>query len=290
MGRTEDLKKTQELIGCVTESNLKYVDSYVSNHLGIFIPSVGFCEYAITPQHTHPTYSFLLFVTKEQNLVSVKVNVQPKQILAVAFSPDIPHEEAQTEQFTRYIAICIEKKFYEEIYRKFNDKVPSEQLWEQFAVSRKIMIYINSFLNECESKLAGHNDILDALATIITHSLIRAQLSVAPGKSIIYEKFEIQKVVEYMQQNFGKKLTIKSLAQMVTMSESNFIRLFKKETGLSPMDFLIKLRIEKAKKLLRAGSLNITEVSLQCGFSSTSHFSTSFTKHTGVKPSEFQSK
>jgi AraC-like DNA-binding protein len=211
-------------------------------------------------------------------------------LLAVAFSPDIPHEEEKTEQFTRYIAICIEKKFYEEIYREFNDKAPPEQLWGQFAVSQQIMIYINSFFNECESKLAGHNDILDALATIITHSLIRAQLSVAASKSVIYEKFEIQKVVEYMQQNFGKKLTIKSLAKMVSMSESSFIRLFKKETGLSPMDFLIKLRIDKAKKLIRAGSMNITEVSLHCGFSSTSHFSTSFTKHAGVKPSEFQSK
>jgi transcriptional regulator GlxA family with amidase domain len=113
-------------------------------------------------------------------------------------------------------------------------------------------------------------------------------LQINGNSSIIYEKFEIEKAVQYMQQNFGKKVTVRQLAAMVNMSESHFIRCFKKETELSPMEFLIKLRVEKAKKLLQANNLNITDISLQCGFSSASHFSASFAKHAGLTPSEFQ--
>ena len=63
------LQMIQNLVGDISESNLKYVDCYISDELGLFIPSVGFCEYAIIPQHTHPAYSFVLFFSKEQNIV-----------------------------------------------------------------------------------------------------------------------------------------------------------------------------------------------------------------------------
>lgn len=54
-------EKRPESCRCISESDLKYVDYYVSENFAIFIPSVGFCEYAIMPQHTHPAYSFILF-------------------------------------------------------------------------------------------------------------------------------------------------------------------------------------------------------------------------------------
>lgn len=81
---------------------------------------------------------------------------------------------------------------------------------------------------------------------------------------------------------------VRELAKLANMSESNYIRLFKKEAGMAPMEYLINLRLDKAKKLLRTGSKSITEISLQCGFGSPSHFSNSFTKHLGLTPSDYQ--
>ncbi len=46
------LKRVQSLVGNIAQENLKYVDCYISQNLSMFIPSVGFCEYAITPNHT----------------------------------------------------------------------------------------------------------------------------------------------------------------------------------------------------------------------------------------------
>lgn len=61
----QDMKNIQNLVGnSITEGNLKHVDVYVSKNLGIFIPSTGFCEYAIKHNHTHPSYSFIVFSLK----------------------------------------------------------------------------------------------------------------------------------------------------------------------------------------------------------------------------------
>jgi AraC-like DNA-binding protein len=283
-----DITKIQELVGAISPGNLKYVECYVATGLGIFIPSVGFCEYAVTPRHIHPSYSFILYSLPQQSLAPLEIDLPADHYLVSAISPDIPHEEKTGDSFIRYIAICIDKALYENIYAQYTNSVPKQYIWKQFSVDKNIMLYIKKFLAEYQDGLQGYQDILENLGTIITHHLIRGLLQINGNSSIIYEKFEIEKAVQYMQQNFGKKVTVRQLAAMVNMSESHFIRCFKKETELSPMEFLIKLRVEKAKKLLQANNLNITDISLQCGFSSASHFSASFAKHAGLTPSEFQ--
>lgn len=79
-----------------------------------------------------------------------------------------------------------------------------------------------------------------------------------------------------MHQNFGKKISDRDLAVISNMGESYFIHIFKKEIGLTPMEYLNKLRIEKAKKLIEARENNITEIAGLCGYCSASYFSYCF--------------
>jgi len=278
----------QKLVGDINEPDLKNVDYFVSKNFGIFIPSVGYCQYAIRPQHTHPAYSFFLFFSKEQNIIPVNINILPGHYLAAAMAPDVPHEEKETDTFTRYVAIFIAKNFYETIYALYSKELPKPYSWEQFLVEHEIMIYIKKFISETENALPGRQDVMNALATVLTHQLIRGLLSINKSVDFLTEKFEIEKAIAFMHQHFGKKLTIAELARIANMSESHFMRIFKKETGLTPMEFLIRTRLEKAKKLLRMGGKKVTETALECGFNSTSHFSSCFTKYLGMTPSEYK--
>lgn len=141
----KDMTNIQKLVGDISESNLKYVDYCVSENFGIFIPSVGFCEYAIMPQHTHPAYSFVLFFSKEQSLRPVTIKILPEHYLVTAMTPGIPHEEKETDTFTRYMAIFISKKLYETIYSNYRPKPPEQYFWDQFLVGHEIMIYLKKF-------------------------------------------------------------------------------------------------------------------------------------------------
>ncbi len=285
---SKEIKSIQRLVGDISESDLRYVEYYVSEHFSIFIPSVGFCQYAITPQHTHPAYSFILFFSKDQGIVSPEIEIYPNHYLVTAMSPDIPHEEKEGDTFTRYIAILIEKDYYEKIHIDYCGKQPEKYIWKQFITDHEIMTYIKKFMTEYDNKKSGYDNILKALGEIITHLFIRNLLKIDVKVDYITDKFEIENVIEYLHQHYWEKITIATLAQITKMSDAHFIRVFKKETGLSPMEFLIKVRIEKAKKFLRNSTENITEIALECGFSSTAHFSSSFTKLMGVNPSTYR--
>jgi AraC-like DNA-binding protein len=151
------------------------------------------------------------------------------------------------------------------------------------------MAHIKKFMHEYENKTAGREDILNALAVIITHFCVRGLLGIHEQNMPVWDSFDMDRAIQYMHQHFGRKLTVAGLAQMLSMSPSHFTGLFKKETGLPPMDYLIKIRIEKAKKLIRADDkMPLTEVALQCGFNSLSHFSVSFSKHMHRTPSQYR--
>jgi len=283
-----DIQKVRALVGDITEDDLKYVDYYVSDNFGIFIPSVGFCQYAIKPRHTHPAYSFILLFSEEQSIVQLQIKMRPEHYLVTAMAPEVPHEEDSAGTFTRYIAVLISRDLYETQYAAYSGNAPHQYNWDQFLVPHDIMLPLKRFMSEYENRLPGSQQVLEGLAVMITHQFIRSLLKIHASPDFVTERFEIGRVIEYLHQNYGEKLSVNKMAGIANMSESNFTRIFKKETGIAPMEYLIRLRLDKAKMLLRAGAINITEISLQCGFNSLSHFSSCFTKHVGLSPSEYQ--
>jgi AraC family transcriptional regulator len=91
---------------------------------------------------------------------------------------------------------------------------------------------------------------------------------------------------EILIQHIGEPITIKELSRKVAMNECYLKKGFKEMFGATIFDFYQSQRMEHAKYLLYEKGLSVTEVSLLLGYSSISHFSTAFKKHTGLKPCE----
>lgn len=77
------------------------------------------------------------------------------------------------------------------------------------------------------------------------------------------------------------------LAQKMHISEVYFRRIFKESFGISPKQYILDIRIRKAKQLLYSGNISVTKVSEQCGFSSVYHFCRIFKEKTGLTPTEY---
>jgi AraC-like DNA-binding protein len=99
-------------------------------------------------------------------------------------------------------------------------------------------------------------------------------------------KESIHHAREILLQHIGDPLTIKELSRKVAMNECYLKKGFKEIFGTTIFDFYQQQRMEHAKYLLYEKSLSVTDVSALLGYSSISHFSAAFKKHTGLKPCE----
>jgi AraC-like DNA-binding protein len=100
------------------------------------------------------------------------------------------------------------------------------------------------------------------------------------------DREKIVKAREILIQHIGEPITIKELSRKVAINECYLKKGFKELFGTTVFDFYQSQRMEHAKYLLYEKGLSVTEVSLLLGYSSISHFSTAFKKHTGLKPCE----
>lgn len=100
------------------------------------------------------------------------------------------------------------------------------------------------------------------------------------------DREKILRAREILIQHIGEPITIKSLSRKVAMNECYLKKGFKEMFGTTIFDFYQSQRMEHAKYLLYEKGLTVTEVSVLLGYSSISHFSTAFKKHTGLKPCE----
>ena len=97
----------------------------------------------------------------------------------------------------------------------------------------------------------------------------------------------LQPAIEYISQNFNQNITIETLAELVGMSPSYFRKRFVQVIGTSPIAYAKKMRIEKAKEILKSDHESLTDIAIALGYSNLFDFSRDFKKHVGVAPSKY---
>jgi len=98
------------------------------------------------------------------------------------------------------------------------------------------------------------------------------------------------RVLEYIHAHHTEQMSVDTLASLARQSKFHFIRSFKSVTGQTPYQYVLHLRIEKAKELLQHSFRTVTDISFVLGFSSPSQFFRIFAKHVGVTPEQYRTK
>ena len=254
------------------------------------MPVGGSCFYALVPEHAHPSYMFVLHFD-DQTALRMNGKIIPAQHGKLfSLGPDIRHQELPSDTPPRYIAVLVDPSFFEQQLALY-PRAEGIRFSGSFSEPRgDLLPLLKKFMGEAESIIPGRETVLHALATELTHAIIRSTLNFDASNFRISSRIEINRVIEYVHAHIDGKLTVESMAGVAHMSPSHFARVFKEETGKPPMDYLHHIRLARAKKLLIAGDRSITDIALACGFNSHSYLSTCFKKEYRMTPSEYQQR
>ncbi len=95
-------------------------------------------------------------------------------------------------------------------------------------------------------------------------------------------------VADYIKEHFCEKLTLDSLAEVANYSKQTLITKFKRDHLMTPVEYITRLRVNKAKDLLVNSNLSIAVISEKCGYETPYYFSNTFKKHIGVSPLQYR--
>ncbi len=210
----------------------------------------------------------------------------------------IDFPEASKNNPTQCLALAIDQAKIAEILNFLNEQYPKEghnMYWQLnyqnyfFYNNVEMAATINKLIKECMSTSVTKDIFADLTLKELLIRIIQTQTvkSIDEGKFLDANN-PIKEVTEYIKQNLKENMSLKSLSEKACMSTTSFYRFFKRELGMSPIEYILNEKIKCAKNLLRNPTLQINEVCYLSGFEDANYFIRLFKKHEGITPKQYQ--
>lgn len=100
----------------------------------------------------------------------------------------------------------------------------------------------------------------------------------------------VRRAISYIEDNYPEKITVESIAAYVGIDRTCLYRIFKKNLNISPAQFLISYRLERAKAMMEHDNLTISEIAVSTGFFDAAHFTGAFSKKYGISPGRYHAE
>lgn len=167
------------------------------------------------------------------------------------------------------------------IFRHFRPEIPEEN--DVIRLMDKIRIIF------AERKGGFELEVKSLLLNVFS-AIYRNKLYSRSETKTAYFRFEkeILATLEYIHSEFASEIKVKRLADTAGYSTPYFERIFRAYTGVSPMEYIIELRLRRARELLTSSHMSVTEISEACGFANVSYFIRRFKEVNGITPDKFR--
>jgi AraC-like DNA-binding protein len=243
------------------------------SHLIILLPDgiSGSCEWSNgcqTGKLTSVAPNTILFNPARDNLwIKIRTSQQHRRMLLLTIHPtlvnrlDVGDVNVAELQFSQQIGI------------------------EDPGVGRTLL----AIMQEIEAPGLNSRLYIDTLLMLLLTRLMRCASNFATPHQPAYVKgglpnWRLKRALELLEADLTKTPSLAELAKPLRIHPTSFCRAFKQSTGLSPHRYLLAHRINRAKEMMKDQNRTLTEIALDCGFSSSSQFSIVFKRITGVSP------
>jgi AraC-like DNA-binding protein len=220
-----------------------------------------------------------LFIPSEQLHAAYPIGDTPFRFKAIVFHRQL-----------------LQSSTYDVIQSKYVDPLQHWEEQDPLVISKEtgqtILTSLSSIIHHYEDQGVAFELKIKGLLFILFSEILQKYPTVTnkpPKQSVNSEKIKrLKQVLEYIEQHFHERLTIKELGAIIQMSEGHFSRFFKSLVKMTPIDYINHLRINKAAKLLIETERSILDISLEVGFDNMSYFIRVFKNQKKCTPSEFR--
>ncbi len=287
------LEKLFELTGAVPMDNVANSKMVLENYCtgSVAVVTTNKATSISHGTHSHNSYEFVISkASLPFTVIDNKMYTRnPNSLFAV--NPMQEHGIAANLTNCSLCGIHVSKDLVHDVAAGMYDSSDIVFSNASFEVNHDLHMLVQLFLEELRYKQTGYEYMVENLSMLIIGNMlrqIRHSLSSKPDNIIESNEASIKAVIDYMNENYTAGVSCAELAELIKMNKFAFIRYFKSKTSKTPYEYLLDMKIEKAKKMLESNGNTITEISMMCGFSSHSHFTSTFRKKTGLSPTEYR--
>ena len=222
------------------------------------------------------------------------VIVPPNEVMKIDFP------EAELDNPTQCIALSISKEMIENTFNLLNERFSSKVLTQEWGLdlsyfhlinTQDLSEIINRFIRIGVKERSKEKDLIASLA--LKELLIR--LTQTQAREMLEKTYKelasgnrLAHVVDYIKTHIRENLQLEELASQACMSKAHFLRTFKQELGLTPMEFVLNERLKLARYFLSVGNYQIQEVCHMSGFNNIAYFIRVFKREFHMTPKSFQ--
>jgi AraC family transcriptional regulator len=246
------------------------------------------------PEHAYPQLA--VFLSHTDRPVKVEMRRAGATVTAefiegsISIAPPGYRSSAKLEGSGEVTAIFLDPFVIAEMAWARND-VCNFEILPQFAIRDPLICEIGNALDsELMSVRPGPRVYAESLATALAAHIVakysnNASVELARTSR---SKAQLRRSMEFIHQNLQSNISLGDIAAVANMSKYHFAKSFRNAIGIAPHRYLVKLRVERARKLLVSEHLSIEEIASRVGYSDKSHFVAQFLKIVGTTPHRYR--
>lgn len=249
--------------------------------------------------HSHKNFELNLILSGAgKRIVGNNISSFEKNDL-VLLGPNLPHCWEILHTQNKEAPKCIVIHFYENLITSdFFNKPELEKIVDLLKQAEAGIFFYGSRISKIKSllkELSQQKGLVSYINLLQIFDLLikcdkREFLSQQPISNSAFDKDfkQINKIYEYVFQHIQEEIKLSEIASLLNMAPGSFCRFFKKRTNLTFMEYVIKIRIGYAAKMLAETDKQITEIGYDCGYNNLANFNHYFKKIMGKTPSEYR--
>lgn len=213
---------------------------------------------------------------------------------------EIDFPEACLCQPTQCLAVAIAPDTIRQTVDLLNERYPRAETHTPWALAGPEYAHLTNTpeLTGTLERLVAVSRTADAAKDVLagfTLQELLVRLMQTQARELIFQDYarhltthRFAAVVQYIKEHLTDNLSVEKLSALACMSKATFFRVFKREFGLTPVEYIVRERLAEAKRLLRQPLTTVADVCMRAGFNNLSYFQALFKKHEGMTPGAYR--